>query len=107
MYIWCFLAASGISRRSSQQFGHRAGTESGGSKRALLALLRPGGRLGDAGQVIVYATFQKQAAGVAAFLDANGVSAAAYHAGKAPKARSPLYRTLRAHPCTHVNLPAT
>ena len=61
----------------------RAGSESGGSKRALLALLRRGGRLGDAGQVIVYATFQKQAAGVAAFLDANGVSAAAYHANKA------------------------
>jgi superfamily II DNA helicase RecQ len=61
----------------------RAGTDSGGSKRALLGLLRRGGRLGDAGQVIVYATFQKQAAGVAAFLDANGVSAAAYHASKA------------------------
>lgn len=69
-----------------------AGTESGGSKRALVALLRRGGRLGDAGQVIVYATFQKQAASVAAFLDANGISAAAYHAGKAPQVCSIMPR---------------
>ena len=36
----------------------------------------------------MYATFQKQAAGVAAFLDANGVSAAAYHASKAMQVRA-------------------
>jgi len=52
----------------------------------------------------VYATFQKQAAGVAAFLDANGVSAAAYHAGKAPKACSPSCRAPRAHLGTRVKI---
>ena len=58
-----------------------------------MALLQRGGRLGDAGQVIVYATFQKQAASIAAFLDANGISAAAYHAGKASQVCFPDART--------------
>jgi hypothetical protein len=63
-----------------------AGTESGATKAALLALLRPGGALAKAKSVLAYATFQAQADDVARFLAAHGVAAAAYHAGKAAKA---------------------
>ena len=63
-----------------------AGTEASSTKKALLALLRPGGALAEAGAVIAYATFQAQTEQVAQFLTSHGIRAAAYHAGKHAKA---------------------
>jgi hypothetical protein len=81
-----------------------AGTEAGRSKAALLKLLKPGGPLAGAKSVIAYTTFQAQADDAARCLCANGVAAAAYHAGKHAKVRTaagfpPLRTNAAAGPC--------
>lgn len=51
----------------------------------VLQLVSPGGRLADAGRVLVYCAFRSDAELLAARLQGRGIRAAAYHAGKHPK----------------------
>ena len=71
-----------------------AGTAAGRTKAELLKLLRAGGALAGARSVLAYAAFQAQADDAARFLCANGVAAAAYHAGKHAKVRATRLRSL-------------